>query len=670
MVYKKNLLKDTLKYAYLRVSNPFFNENIKIIKESEEKNTPISQGDRNRAYSLFVKHYPRSFTVENSLNGELLSILPQGDQAVFAFEGKKLGNLTYIYSPFADEEVNLFRWKDKKVINIYSPRKKGRDGKLFLSFPQMFEVERYQIDIDFDPRHSYISGKARIEIESNVPNLNRVKLKINPELEILRIYDQERRDLFYSQDKLRKTLYVYFVHSPPQNKPYSIEIYYRGKIIPPKETSDVISTAQLRYDERFDYNTPKFNTHLFSRRAFWYPAPPDDDYFQARVRIIVPPEYVCISNGELVEQTRLNDVEKVQEIEKMGSSVYVFETKRPLKYLSFIVGRFKKVNEDTEPLPVCLYHSPYSFFQKREFIKEAKDIIRFYESKFGPYPYEKLSIVRRLWSTSGGHSPASFIVLNELPRVPDGKRVINRGPVDLSRWKEYFIAHEIAHQWWGQGVTWQTYHDHWLSEGLAQFSAVLYLKEKYGNRVFSDILKKFSRWTEKKSEWGPISLGSRISYFDYDAYQTIIYNKTSLVLNMLLNLLGEEVFFKGLEEFFRKHKYGVANTNDFINTFIEISGKNLRAFFKNWFDSYTLPDVRVTQSFEKEDEGGYILKLRVTQLKESFIFPLLIEWKENGKQVTKRVIIDDIRKTFYFELESKPKKIEINPKKAVPGKFF
>jgi len=237
--------------------------------------------------------------------------------------------------------------------------------------------------------------------------------------------------------------------------------------------------------------------------------------------------------------------------------------------------------------------------------------------------------------------------------------ITNRGPVDLSRWKEYFIAHEIAHQWWGQGITWQTYHDHWLSEGLAQFSAVLYLKEKYGNRVFSDILKKFSQWTEKKSEWGPISLGSRLSYFDYDAYQTIIYNKTSLVLNMLIDLLGEGVFFRGLEEFFRKHQYGAASTNDFINTFKEISGKNLRTFFKNWFDSYTLPEVRVSHSFEKEDEGGYILKLRVTQLKESFIFPLLIEWEENGKQVTKRVIIDDRRKTFDFELGSKPKKIEI-----------
>jgi len=205
---------------------------------------------------------------------------------------------------------------------------------------------------------------------------------------------------------------------------------------------------------------------------------------------------------------------------------------------------------------------------------------------------------------------------------------------------------------------------------LAQFAAILYLKERYGKRAFSDILKKFSQWTEKKSKWGPITLGSRISYFDFDAYQTIIYNKSSLVLNMLKDLLGEEVFFEGLKEFYHRHQYDVASTNDFLKTFIEISGKDLKAFFRNWFESYTLPEVRVTRSLEEKDEGGYIMRLQITQLKEPFIFPLWIEWSENGKRVEKRVIIDERKKEFDFDLTSKPKKIKINLNKAVPGKFY
>jgi hypothetical protein len=176
-------------------------------------------------------------------------------------------------------------------------------------------------------------------------------------------------------------------------------------------------------------------------------------------------------------------------------------------------------------------------------IEETRDILNFYERKFGPYPFETLCVVHRSWQEIGGHSPASFVVLNQLPRVLGSALIMkSNSPVNLTRWSEYFLAHEIAHQWWGQGVTGDSYHDQWISEGLAQFATILYLKEKHGESAFSDILKGMSKWVEKKSEWGPIILGSRISYFDFYAYQAIIYNKSSLVLNMLKDMLSSQAF--------------------------------------------------------------------------------------------------------------------------------
>ena len=121
--------------------------------------------------------------------------------------------------------------------------------------------------------------------------------------------------------------------------------------------------------------------------------------------------------------------------------------------------------------------------QRKDLLDEAQAIIERYENWFGPYPYEKLTVVQRLWPTGGGHSPASFVVLNELPRTPDAPLLSTaNSPVDLSRFKEYYLAHEIAHQWWGQAMTWDGYHDQWLSEGLAQFAAVHYLRAKLGDR--------------------------------------------------------------------------------------------------------------------------------------------------------------------------------------------
>jgi aminopeptidase N len=367
----------------------------------------------------------------------------------------------------------------------------------------------------------------------------------------------------------------------------------------------------------------------------------------------------------------MNGAEGIEVVEKIGSSVYIFETKHQVKYLSFIVGGLSKVKEDNGSLPFTLYFSSGISYQKKAILEEAKKIVRFYESKFGSYPYEKLSIVQRLWSTSGGHSPSSFIVLNELPEIVEEERQFQkiRSPVDLSRWKEYFLAHEIAHQWWGQCVTWRTYHDQWLSEGLAQFASYLYLKEKYGDEASSQIIKKFSQWTVKSSKWGPITMGSRISFHNFKAYQAIIYDKASLALNMLKDLVGEEVFFQGLREFFTKFKYSIAGTKDFIRTMEGVSGKDLKAFFESWFDSHFLPEVRVSSSVHKK-ENGYLLTFKTSQLREPFVFPFWVEWMESGQKVKKMVVVDEKNEEFEFEMPGRPTRVRMNPDLAVPGKFF
>ncbi len=666
LIYKEDEIRDDVKYAYLRFSDFFFKKNIKIVEESEERKNQFSAAEINRAYSLFKRHYHRSFTILDPLTGEILSFLPQGDEAVIEFEGEKIGRFSYIYSPFSREEINFFKWEGEKILNLYSPRAIQESRRIFISFGQMFDVERYQIEVDFDPKESYLSARAKVEIKSHVKALDGAKFKINPDLQILRIFDQKRRELYYTQDKLRKILYVYFVEPPLETETISIEIFYRGKLLPPAQTADVFLGPPF---QEKGLNFPvKYDTYLFSQSSYWYPAPPEEGYFKARLKIMVPPEYTCISNGEMVEKGKVNGVERVEAIDKVGRAFYVFETHYPLKYLTFIVGKFTKVHEDFSPIPLEFFVSQELRTFRKEIPGETKDILSFFEDKFGAFPFEKMSIIKREWSTSGGHSPASFIVLNELPRFSVGSRIIYKSPVDLSRWDEYFLAHEIAHQWWGQGVTWKTYHDQWLSEGMAQFSAILYLEKKYGERAFSLILKKLSDWTVRKSKWGAISMGSRLSYFDFDAYQAIIYNKASLVLFMLRDYLGEGLFFKCIREFFERHKYGSSSTADFMNTLEEVSGVDLSQFSKMWFDSFLLPEVKVSYSLQRE-KGEFILKFSIRQLKEKFVFPLWLEWEIGGKRIRERIIVNEIFQEFDFSLKEKPKKIVINPDSAVPGKF-
>lgn len=437
--------------------------------------------------------------------------------------------------------------------------------------------------------------------------------------------------------------------------------------MPLQVVSDVL--REPRQEEIFVMLPRRFETHLYSRSSLWYPAPFGEDYFTANLKVIVPPEYSIVSNGLLVDRTELKKSDKVEDLEKEGGSINTFETKKPVKYLSFLAGRLIKIDQADTPFPLQFFRSKDSYIQRKEVIDDAKKILQFFVSRFGPYPYEKLTIVHRLWSTSGGHSPASFIILNETPRsIAKGNYNKPVSPVGFYRWKEYFLAHEVAHQWWGQGVAWDTYHDQWLSEGLAQFSAVLYLREMYGDKAFSSILKKLAQWTERKTKWGSITMGSRISHFDYAAYQSIIYNKTSLVLNILRDLLGDDLFFKGLKKFFSENVYSAAKTSDFKRCFEDVSGKDLKVFFDMWFDSYHLPDTRITHSVDREGRD-YLLKIEAVQLKDNFVFPLWIEWNENKNKVRKKLIIEKERQEFTFRLRNKPSKITINPESAIPGNF-
>ena len=237
LIYKKDTLQDDLEYAYVRCSDGFFKSNIKIVRQ-ENKNPAVSRKDLNKAHSLFRKFHSRSFTIEDSLTGGLLSFLPKGEEAVFEFKAENKGNFTYIFSPFAEEKVNLYQWEKNRIINLYSPIRAEEKKRLFISFSKLFEISDYQIDIHFNPKNSYISGKAKLTVKSKVDFLDGIKLKLHPNLEVLRINDGKKHELFYTRDKLRKFLYVYFYNMPRDEKTLTLEIFYRGKLVPEKQAED------------------------------------------------------------------------------------------------------------------------------------------------------------------------------------------------------------------------------------------------------------------------------------------------------------------------------------------------------------------------------------------------------------------------------------------------
>ncbi len=363
---------------------------------------------------------------------------------------------------------------------------------------------------------------------ARLPGVESLKFDLNAAFEILRVSDGEGRPMSFSQDKDRHTLTVALLQPLEKGQAAAVEVYYRGILQPPVQTTDIAQVIPF-LDNSHDA-LPEFDSYLYSQSASWYPSTSDTDFFQSRLRISVPPLYSTVAVGELVQEETIDEVGRVLTLEKIGNRLSTYETRKPVKYLAFIVGAFKRSigeNGQGENPPLKLFVSEDIRIVRRSMLEEARSILEAFVGIFGPFPYEKLTIVQRVWGTAGGHSPASFIVLNELARnlntsaIPDPK-----SPIDLPQYKEFFMAHEIAHQWWGQTVAGASYHDIWLSEGLAQYSAVRYLKMKYGPKAFVAIMKKFVEWTEKASDFGPITLGARLSVHDFRSFQAILYGKS------------------------------------------------------------------------------------------------------------------------------------------------
>ena len=142
--------------------------------------------------------------------------------------------------------------------------------------------------------------------------------------------------------------------------------------------------------------------------------------------------------------------------------------------------------------------------------------------------------------------------------------VFRNDPAMFTNFPEFYIAHEIAHQWWGQAVGWKNYHEQWLSEGFAQYFAALYARERRGEPTFRDVLRQFRRWAMDQSDQGAVYLGYRLGHIKGDSrvFRALVYNKGASVLHMLRRLMGDEAFFRGLRRYYAENRFKKAGTED------------------------------------------------------------------------------------------------------------
>jgi hypothetical protein len=314
---------------------------------------------------------------------------------------------------------------------------------------------------------------------------------------------------------------------------------------------------------------------------------------------------------------------------------------------------------------------------------ELGNMLRVFESYFGPYPYDRLAVTNIPYSYGQGWP--TLIYLSALSFMDSTQRNAFRITQNIQL-TDFFRAHETSHQWWGHRVGWKSYHDQWLSEGFAQFSGNLYVQyrqneKEYVTRLKQDKEQILSR--DKKDRVyesvGPLWMGTRLASSDApDDYAKLVYNKGGLVLNMLRRLLwnpqssnGDERFIALMKDYGQTYNNQAASTEDFkalvekhMLPAMDLEGnRRMDWFFRQYVYGTGIPEYQI--QYQSADAGGGKWKMtcKIVQsgVPAGWLDVLPFYAQTQGKVMRLGVIgVKGTETPFEFTMSFKPEKLILN----------
>jgi hypothetical protein len=564
----------------------------------------VSAGDLRRATDVFEEYIGQTFNIDlRDLSRERWSLIPTFGDLIAEVRTRRLGSLTYARSAKDAEDISLFDRKRRRNIAVYASQQKLDSRGRFYGEDELVEYDilRHDLEVAFSPDRVWVEGTARLRVRVRSLALSSLTLRLAESLNVRNVATEEQGRLLYLRVIGQNSVIINFPTALRRNTEISLYVAYGGRLEPQQIDREGIVLDQQGNVQQEDVYIPVEPQYIYSNRNYWYPQSTVTDYATSSLRITVPAEFDVIATGSEVgpPAPAPGAVPPGQRARKL----YVFDSNRPIRYLSCVISRFTRVasrdvvlaaaGNGAPPAPVALnvQANPRQVSRGRGLVDRAAAVIEFYGSLIGEAPYSSFTLALTENDLPGGHSPAYFAILNQpLPLSP---LVWRNDPVAFEGYPPYFLAHEIAHQWWGQGVGWKNYHEQWLSEGFAQYFAALYAARDRGDDVFRGMLRQMRRWAIDQSDQGPVYLGYRLGHIKGEGrvFRALVYNKGAMVLHMLRRLLGDDKFFEGLRQFYTTWKFRKAGTDDFRRVMEKISGQDLASFFDGWIYGSAVPEI-------------------------------------------------------------------------------
>jgi hypothetical protein len=565
----------------------------------------VSERDLRRAQAVFDDYIGRTLHLDlTDLSRDRWSLTPAFGDFIAEIRTRKLGSLTYARATSDDEDISLFDRRRRRNLSIYaSPDKLAARGRFYSEDAGMdYDVLRHDIDAAFTPERLWIDGNARLKIKVRSSVLSTLTLRLAEPLTVRSIVSPESGRLLFLRVIGQNSVIINFPKALEQDAELWLHVVYSGRIPPQYLEREAIAVAQDPQLAPEQIQIPLEPQYVYSNRSYWYPQSTVTDYATAHLRVTVPDGFDVIASGSPVGPAA--PAPGVVEPGQRARKQFVFETDRPVRYLGCVISRFNAIHtarldvstgahmEDGDSRDTVSLHvqaNPRQAGRARALTERATDIFEYYASLVGEAPYPSFTLAVTESDLPGGHSPAYFAVLNQT--LPIAPLVWRNDPVAFDNYPAFFLAHELAHQWWGQAIGWKNYHEQWLSEGFAQYFAVLYGAKNRGDELFVDLLEQMRRWSMEESSQGPVYLGYRLGHIKGDArvFRALVYNKGAMVLHMLRRLVGDAAFFAGLRRFYTEWRFRKAGTDDFRLAMEAVSGRDLAPFFEAWIYGSQVP---------------------------------------------------------------------------------